>query len=53
MKHDYLCPDCGKRIATYSDDAESKGVFCYCKRCRREIEIIIKESRDEPNSIRN
>jgi len=44
MKHDYLCPDCGKRIATYSDDAESKGVFCWCKSCRGEKEIKIENN---------
>jgi len=41
MKHDYLCPDCGKRIATYNTDAVSKGVFCWCKQCREEKEIKI------------
>jgi len=49
MKKDYLCPDCGKRIATYSDDAESEGVFCWCKSCRAEKEVIVsqKESRKD------
>jgi len=52
MKQDYLCPDCGKRIATYNADAESRGVFCYCKRCKSEIEIKLsqKESQNEPNN---
>jgi|GEM_PF-1083896 len=44
MKHDYLCPDCGKRIATYDDDAESEGVFCWCKSCRGEKEIKIENN---------
>lgn len=48
MKQPYPCPDCGKRIATYNADAESRGVFCWCKSCRGEKEIKIGDVSHEP-----
>lgn len=51
MKHDYLCPDCGKRIATFDTDAESKGVFCWCKNCKKPVEILLSQKESRENGI--
>ena len=38
----YECPHCGKKLVIYNNVACCSGVFVYCKRCKRQIEIIIK-----------
>lgn len=38
----YKCPDCGKKLAIYDNTASCSGVFIQCKKCKKEIEIIIK-----------
>lgn len=42
----YLCPNCGKKIALYKDNAESKKVYLICRGCKQEIEILIKNKVD-------
>ena len=42
MKKWYKCPNCGKKIIKYNEDAYSKGIFFLCKNCKKEIEIKIK-----------
>lgn len=37
----YNCPYCGKKILKYCEDAESKGIFFLCKKCKKEVEIKI------------
>ena len=41
MKKWFLCPYCKKKIIKYEKDANSKGIFFLCKKCKKEIEIII------------
>lgn len=43
MKQDYLCPDCGMRIATHNDYAKCVGIFCWCKQCKSEKEIKLNQ----------
>ena len=38
----YECPTCGKKLVIYDNTASCSGVFIYCKRCKREVEIEIK-----------
>nr|DAM39040.1 MAG TPA: zinc-ribbon domain protein [Caudoviricetes sp.] len=33
------CPYCGKKLAKILPDALCKGVFVWCKSCKKEIEI--------------
>lgn len=42
-KNWYVCPYCGKHLLKHTDKAESHGVYIKCKRCGREIEILIKQ----------
>lgn len=42
IKKWYKCPNCGKKIIKYNEDACSKGIFFLCKNCKKEIEIKIK-----------
>ena len=43
MKEWYKCPYCQKKLVKYEKDAESKGVFLLCKKCKKEIEIKINK----------
>ncbi len=37
----FKCPVCGKKLVLYDNAANCKGVFIYCKKCRKDIEIKI------------
>lgn len=40
----YRCPICNKKILKYEKEANSKGLFIKCKRCKEIIEIVIERS---------
>lgn len=40
----FRCPDCGQKLAQKEKGAVSSGVFIKCKKCRKEIEIKLKEN---------
>ena len=41
----FICPYCNKKLIKYKEDANSSGVFLLCKKCRKEIEIIINKDK--------
>lgn len=47
-KRDCLCPVCGKRVARLADGAHCKGVWVWCRLCKKEVELVIDE-RDKQN----
>lgn len=38
----YKCPICGQKILKISKEAQSKGLYIKCKKCKNEIEIKIE-----------
>ena len=37
----FVCPDCGKKLVVYDDTAKCRGVYVYCKFCKKEVEIKV------------
>ena len=35
----YSCPMCGKHLFKYAYGASAKGIFVWCKECRKGVEI--------------
>lgn len=42
----YYCT-CGKKLLKYNTNAMSKGIYIKCKKCDKEIEIVVNRA-DEP-----
>lgn len=38
----YPCPYCGQHLLVYADTAVCSGLYVKCRKCRREVEIKIK-----------
>lgn len=38
----YKCPVCGQKILKISKEAQSRGLYIKCKKCKNEIEIKIE-----------
>lgn len=42
MRKWFICPHCGQKLLQYEgNNAESKGAYLKCKKCKKEIEIKI------------
>lgn len=37
----FTCPNCEKKLALYDDTSECKGVYIYCKVCKKDVELKI------------
>jgi len=37
----FRCPHCGKKLLLYTNNSIVKGVYVYCKRCKKDIEVKI------------
>ena len=38
----YRCPHCGQKLLVYTDTAECSDLYMKCRKCRKEVEIKIK-----------
>lgn len=43
----FKCPVCGQRLLKYNEKAISKNIYIKCKKCKKEIEIIIKHKEEK------
>nr|DAS27406.1 MAG TPA: cysteine-rich protein [Caudoviricetes sp.] len=45
MKKWFICPYCKQKLIKYDEKAECKLVFIKCKKCKKQIEINIKNNK--------
>lgn len=51
MKDNYIkCPVCNKKICRIVDDSVYFNLYMWCKNCKKEIKISMKEQ--EPKSLK-
>lgn len=37
----FRCPHCGKKLLLFDNNAKCRGVYVFCKQCKKDVEIKI------------